>query len=80
MITDVDGSIKTWKLPKGRYDFLLQNSAGLRFEAEETRRLINEGLIESPSVEHEESLRIARIQDKLRKLLGVKFDEDDLEY
>jgi dihydrodiol dehydrogenase / D-xylose 1-dehydrogenase (NADP) len=79
-LTDVDGSIKSWKLPSGRYDFLLKNSAGLRFEAEEARRLINEGLIESPFVTHEESLRIARVQDKLRKLFGVRFDEDDLEY
>lgn len=79
-LTDVDGSIKTWELPKARYDFLLTNSAGLRFEAEEVRQLISEGLIESPSVTHEESLRIVRVQDKLRKLLGVRFDEDDLEY
>lgn len=59
---------------------MLQNSAGLRFEAEETRRAINEGLIESPSVTHEESLRIARCQDKLRAQFGVHFPEDDLEY
>lgn len=79
-MTDVDGSIKTWELPKGRYDFMLTNSSGLRFEAEETRQLINQGLIESPIVSHEESMRIARVQEKLRKLLGVHFEEDDLEY
>jgi hypothetical protein len=79
-LVDVDGSIKTWELPKGRYEFLLQNSAGLRFEAEEARRLINQGIIESPSVSHEESLRIARCQDGLRKILNVHFPEDDLEY
>jgi dihydrodiol dehydrogenase / D-xylose 1-dehydrogenase (NADP) len=80
MLTDVDGSIKTWVLPKARYDFLLKNSSGLRFEAEEVRQRINLGMIESPSVTHEESLRIVRVQDKLRKLLGVHFPEDDLEY
>lgn len=79
-ITDVDGSIKTWELPKARYEFLLKNSAGLRFEAEEARRLIIEGVIESSSVTHGESLRIARVQGKLRKLFGVRFDDDDLEY
>lgn len=78
-ITDVDGTIKTWELPKGRYDFILKNSAGLRFEAEEARRIINEGLIESPSVTHEESLRIARIQDMQRRQLGVRFDEDNID-
>lgn len=79
-LIDVDGSIKTWDLPNARYDFLLHNSAGLRFEAEEAKRLILEGALESPSVTHEESLRIVRVQDKLRKLLGVHFAEDDLEY
>jgi dihydrodiol dehydrogenase / D-xylose 1-dehydrogenase (NADP) len=79
-LTDVDGSIKTWELPKARYDFLLQNSAGLSFEAEEVRRMISQGLIESPSVTHDESLRIVRVQDKLRQLLRVHFPEDDLEY
>jgi len=79
-LTDVDGSIKTWELPTARYDFLLKNSAGLSYEAEETRRLIQEGALESPSVTHDESLRIVRVQDKLRKLLGVHFPEDDLEY
>lgn len=56
------------------------NSAGLSFEAEDTRQLINANIMESPTVTHEESLRIARVQDKLRKLLGVHFEADDLEY
>lgn len=30
-LTDVDGSIKSWELPKGRYP--LKNSAGLWFDA-----------------------------------------------
>ncbi|KAG5679410.1 hypothetical protein PVAND_008977 [Polypedilum vanderplanki] len=79
-IIDIDGSIKTWELPKGRYEFNLLNSAGLSFEAEDTRQLINAGIMESPTVTHEESLRIARVQDKLRKQLGVHFPEDDMEY
>lgn len=53
-----------------------KNSEGLRYEAEETRRCIREGLLESPDMGHEESLRIVRIQDKLRQLVGVKFAED----
>lgn len=80
MLTDVDGTINKWELPKARYEFLLKNSAGLRYEAEEVGRCISEGLLESPSVTHEESLKIVRVQDKLRKLLGVHFPEDDLEY
>lgn len=79
-LTDVDGSIKSWELPKGRHEFRLKNSAGLRFEAEETRLLIDAGSVESSSVTHAESLRIGRVQDKLRRLLGVHFPEDELEY
>lgn len=79
-VEDVDGSKKTWELPRGRYDFMLKNSSGLRFEAEETRLCINAGLIESTTVPHSESIRLARVEDKLRKLVGVKFDEDALEY
>lgn len=79
-LKDFDGSIKRWELPKGRYDFLLKNSAGLRFQAEEVRQLISRGLIESPSMTSDESLKIVRVQDQLRKLLGVHFPEDDLEY
>ena len=73
---DVDGSRKTFELPKGRYDFLLKNSSGLRLEAEETRLCINAGLMESSTVPHSESIRLARVEDKLRKQIGVKFDED----
>lgn len=79
-IIDIDGSTKTWELPKARYEFNLMNSAGLSFEAEDARQLINANIMESPTVTHEESLRIARVQDKLRKLLGVHFEADDLEY
>lgn len=79
-IIDVDGSIKTWELPTARYDFLLKNSAGLAYEAEDARQLINSKIMESPTVTHEESLTISRVQDKLRKLLGVHFDQDDLDY
>lgn len=80
VVQDIDGSIKKFELPKARYDFLLKNSAGLRFEADEVRQCISQGIIESSSVTHDECLKIAKIQDQLRKLLGVVFPEDDLEY
>lgn len=79
-VTDVDGSKKSWSLPKGLYEFNLQNSSGLRFEAEEARRCIIEGDIVSPFVPHLESILIAHIEDTIRKQLGVKFDEDSIEY
>lgn len=77
-MTDFDGNMKEWPLPKhrlGKFEF--RNSAGLSYEAEEMRRCINGGLLECPIVTHEESLIIARIEDEIRRQIGVKFAEDD---
>lgn len=77
-MTDIDGSVKTWPLPEPTVGkFVFNNSAGLRYEAEEMRRCINEGLLECPTVPHMESLTIARIQDEIRRQIGVKFPADD---
>lgn len=58
-LTDIDQNIKEWPLPKHtKGDFFFKNSTGLRYEAEEMRRCINEGLLESPDVTHEDSLII----------------------
>jgi dihydrodiol dehydrogenase / D-xylose 1-dehydrogenase (NADP) len=76
-LNDIDSNIKEWPLPKatlGKFEFI--NSAGLSYEAEEFRRCINEGLLECPAVTHEESLRIARIQDEVRRQIGMRFDVD----
>lgn len=56
---------------------VLPNSTGLSYQAEEVRRCINDGLIESPSVKHSDSLLIASIEDEIRRQIGVKYDEDD---
>ncbi|XP_058818873.1 trans-1,2-dihydrobenzene-1,2-diol dehydrogenase-like [Topomyia yanbarensis] len=76
-LTDIDGSRKEFPLPKARHGFNFINSCGLRYEAEETRQCINAGKLESLSVPHSESLRIARIQDEIRKQIGVRFPEDE---
>lgn len=76
-LTDIDANLKEWPLPKPKDgSFFFHNSAGLRYEAEEIRRCINEGLTECSVVTHEESLIIARIQDEIRRQIGVKFPED----
>jgi dihydrodiol dehydrogenase / D-xylose 1-dehydrogenase (NADP) len=70
--------MKEWKLPKhklGKFNF--HNSAGLRYEAEEMRKCISAGLLECEVVTHQESLTIARIQDEIRRQIGVKFPEDE---
>lgn len=77
-LTDIDGNMKEWKLPKNRLGkFEFHNSAGLRYEAEEIRKCINAGLVECNVVSHEESLIIARIQDEIRRQIGVKFSQDE---
>lgn len=76
-LIDVDGKAKIWPVPESKVKINFVNSTGLRYEAEEVRKCINAGLLESSDVSHEESLRIARIQDELRKQIGVKFAEDD---
>jgi dihydrodiol dehydrogenase / D-xylose 1-dehydrogenase (NADP) len=69
--------MKEWKLPKQRLGkFNFHNSAGLRYEAEYMRKCINEGLLECDVVTHEESLIIARIQDEIRRQIGVTFSVD----
>lgn len=76
-LTDVDGKLKEWPLPQPKLgSFVYNNSCGLRYEAEETRRCIKQRLLECPSVPHKESLLIARIQDEVRKQIGFEFPED----
>lgn len=79
-ITDVNGNKMSWPLPKAKWDFVLLNSCGFRYEASEVKRCIDAGLLESPSVPHEESVRIAKIQDSLRAQVGVKLPEDEMKF
>lgn len=76
-LTDIDGSVKQYPLPKAPRTFIFQNSCGLRYEVEEVRRCIGAGRLQSESVPHSESLLIAHIQDEIRKQIGVHFPEDD---
>lgn len=71
-----DGSIKEWPLPKARLDFNFHNSCGLRYEAEETRKCIRAGRLQSAHASHEDSCLIARIEDELRRQVGVEYPWD----
>jgi dihydrodiol dehydrogenase / D-xylose 1-dehydrogenase (NADP) len=73
---DTNGEIKEYPLPEAKLDFMFTNSCGLRFEAEETRQRILAGDLESSTVSHEDSMKIARIEDELRRQLGVVLPED----
>lgn len=50
---------------------------GLRYEAEAVRECIRAGKIEMDAVSHKESLIIARIEDEIRRQIGVKFPADE---
>jgi dihydrodiol dehydrogenase / D-xylose 1-dehydrogenase (NADP) len=72
--------VKEFPLPKSKNPIKFINSQGLRYEAEETRRCIRAGLLESDSVTHAESVLIAEIEDELRRQVGVHYPEDDQEF
>uniref|UniRef100_A0A336MJ14 Trans-1,2-dihydrobenzene-1,2-diol dehydrogenase n=1 Tax=Culicoides sonorensis TaxID=179676 RepID=A0A336MJ14_CULSO len=79
-ITDIDGKKKSWPLPEAKWEFVLLNSCGMRYEATEVKRCIEAGLLESSSVSHEESIRISKIQDSLRAQVGTKLPEDEMNF
>ncbi|CAK8679886.1 trans-1,2-dihydrobenzene-1,2-diol dehydrogenase-like [Clavelina lepadiformis] len=60
-------------------DYNFRNSEGLQYEAEEVRRCINEGLIESPLVTSEMSIGIAQIIENARKEIGYSLPQDDVD-
>lgn len=64
-------------MPQAKHQFNFQNSCGLRYEADEVRKCIRGGKTESENITHSESLLIARIEDEIRKQIGVKYAEDD---
>lgn len=66
-----------WPLPEAKLEFNYMNSCGLRYEADETRKCIRAGKTESEHVSHNESIIIARIEDEIRRQIGVKYPEDE---
>lgn len=76
MLIDIDGHKKTWPLPEGKHKYNFMNSSGLRYEAEEVRKCIQSGLVQSSIVSHNESLIIANIEDEIRKQIGVVYPAD----
>lgn len=76
-ILDVDGTEKSWPLPKTKHKLTSTNISGLRYELDEVRKCIRAGKTESELVTNNESLIIARIEDEIRRQIGVKYAEDD---
>ncbi|XP_066265612.1 trans-1,2-dihydrobenzene-1,2-diol dehydrogenase-like isoform X2 [Branchiostoma lanceolatum] len=68
--------IHEFPLPPPEKPLNFENSTGMRFEAMEVRRCLQEGLKESPLMTHAMSLQIAGILDQTRKVVGVVYDQD----
>ncbi|XP_049870206.1 trans-1,2-dihydrobenzene-1,2-diol dehydrogenase-like [Pectinophora gossypiella] len=79
-LINVDGSTQEFPLHDSKLPYNFDNSAGLVFEAIEVARCIKEGLLESPRMSHQDSLIISKLQDTIRKQVGVHYDVDDKEY
>ncbi|XP_065075249.1 trans-1,2-dihydrobenzene-1,2-diol dehydrogenase-like [Ochlerotatus camptorhynchus] len=75
-LTDIDGTERSYPLPQSKIECILKNSVGLRYEADECRKRILAGELESQIVSHEDSLNVARVQDTIRKQIGVEYAED----
>ncbi|KAK9686613.1 Oxidoreductase family, NAD-binding Rossmann fold [Popillia japonica] len=67
-----------YELPKTKLPINFHNGGGMAYEAEEVRRCINLGLLESPRMPHSETLELSSLLDLYRKQVGVIYDEDDL--
>lgn len=76
-VKDIDGSVKQWPLPEAVQKFNYPNSCGLKYEAEAVRQALMEGLIEVPKMDHAESIRLAEMEDKLRAIIGIKYQCDE---
>ncbi|KAI1294788.1 Trans-1,2-dihydrobenzene-1,2-diol dehydrogenase [Halotydeus destructor] len=60
----------------GRVPFNYLNSLGLRYQADDVRKCLNQGLLESPGMSHAHSRLVASIEDELRHQVGCVFNED----
>lgn len=76
-VIDVDGTEKHWPLPNAKFEFNFNNSAGLRYEADEVRKCVRAGKKESDKLSQNESIMIARIEDEIRRQIGVQYPQDD---
>ncbi|KAJ8971448.1 hypothetical protein NQ314_000705 [Rhamnusium bicolor] len=77
---EVNGKLQTFPLMESKGNFIYQNSVGLAYEAEEARKCIKEGKLESVHITHEESIELAQLMDKLRQDVGVVFPADSENY
>lgn len=77
-IIDVDGTKKDFPpIPRAKCEFIFKRCEGLRYGPDEIRKCIRSGKNECENVPLSDSLIIARIEDEIRRQIGVRFPEDD---
>lgn len=59
-----------------KFDFNFLGSYGVNYEVDAVRKCLLEGRLECPEVTHQDSIYLARIEDELRKQLGVVYECD----
>lgn len=71
--------------PEGTFEFELPktdkfmnywNCTGLSYQCKEVRRCLQNGLLESPDMSHEETLLLAELREGIRKNIGVSYLQD----
>lgn len=70
------GETFTFPLPDTIMPCNFKNSSGLRYEAMEVRKCINEGSLESSIMPLQDSETLAEIMDEIRRQIGVVYAED----
>lgn len=60
-------------LPTVKHELKYPHSEGLTYEAQEVRRCIKEGLLESPLMTHKETLIFFSIYDEIHRQLGIDY-------
>ncbi|XP_071455011.1 trans-1,2-dihydrobenzene-1,2-diol dehydrogenase-like [Hetaerina americana] len=63
-------------LPSASQPFNFMNSAGLRYEAMEVRRCLQQGLLESPKMTLHDSIKLASLMDEVRRQIGVVYPQE----
>ncbi|XP_038208043.1 trans-1,2-dihydrobenzene-1,2-diol dehydrogenase-like isoform X2 [Zerene cesonia] len=76
----VDGTVEKFPLHSSKIYYNFDNSAGLVYEALEVTRCIQQGLLESPRVPLRDSIIISKLEDSVRRQVGVVYDADGQEF
>lgn len=63
---------------KGHFNY--RSSAGLAYEAEEVRKCIEAGKIQSDIMPHSDTIKLAGMMDQLRAAVGVVYPADEEVY